>query len=105
MISVSGVLFDCSLIHVFPLDQLLASRSLATPICEVRRLTRLRLSEARDMVGYNLAALRMIARVSSNGKKSFLPDDSQSPEDIWAGLGLGSDVAAALEGRSRKRKD
>jgi len=77
---------------------------MATPLRELQRLIRLRLAEDRDVVGFDLAALRMIARVANDRKDSFLSHDETQPKDIWAGLGLGSDVAAALEGRSRKRQ-
>lgn len=81
----------------------MATRKLATPLRELRRLVRMRLSQDRDTVGFNLAALRTIARVAQENKIShFIADDAQS-KDIWAGLGLGSDVAAALEQKGGRR--
>ena len=81
----------------------MATRKLATPLRELRRLVRMRLSQDRDTVGFNLAALRTIARVAQENKNShFNADDAQS-KDIWAGLGLGSDVAAALEQKGGRR--
>jgi hypothetical protein len=77
---------------------------MATPLRELRRLIRLRLAEDRDVVGFDLAALRLISRVANDRKNSFLTHDQSQPKDIWAGLGLGSDVAAALEGRSRNNR-
>ena len=62
----------------------------------------MRLSEARDAVGFNLAALRAIAKVTADRKASFMPMDAAANQDVWAGLGLGSDVAAALESKGRK---
>jgi hypothetical protein len=87
----------------FRVLQLVANRSIATPLRELRRLIRLRLAEDRDVVGFDLAALRLISKVANDRKDSFLIHDSQ-PKDIWAGLGLGSDVAAALEGRSKNKR-
>lgn len=78
-------------------------KSLATPLRELRRIMRLRLGETRDMVGYNLAALRLVARVSKDKRQSYLDENRTNPDDIWAGLGVGSDVAAALEGRPKRR--
>lgn len=70
-----------------------------TPLLrELRRLVRLRLGEVRDTCGYNIAACRMIGRIArdraDSKNLSLAPDTS----NVWAGLGLGSDVAAALEG-------
>lgn len=74
---------------------------MAPPLRELRRLIRIRLAEARDVVGFDLAALKLISKVA-NDRKQFLTSEHAQPTDIWAGLGLGSDVAAALEGRSKK---
>ena len=76
---------------------------MATPMRELRRLIRLRLGEARDTVGYNLAALRLTAKVANDRKQSSSFGFDSPSTDVWAGLGLGSDVAAALEGRRVKR--
>ena len=80
---------------------------MAVPLRELRRLVRQRLAETRDVVGYNIASMRLITRIANDQKQShaFFGDDSQhQPKDeVWAGLGLGSDVAAALEGRKKKR--
>ena len=70
------------------------------PIRELSKLVRLRLAESRDMIGFNLAALRAVARSSASKKESFLQYENQG-NDIWAGLGLGSDLAAAVAGRRR----
>jgi len=75
---------------------------MAPPLRELRRLIRIRLSESRDVVGFDLAALKLISKAANERKQSFVGGD-QSGKDIWADLGLGSDVAAALEGRSKKR--
>ena len=79
---------------------------MVTPLMELRRLVRMRVAEIRDTMGFNLAALRAIAKVSQDRKNAyFVPTESKRSTDIWAGLGLGSDVAAALESKSnRKRK-
>ena len=76
---------------------------MATPMRELRRLMRLRLAESRDMVGYNIAAMRLVTRIANEDKQLHTLADNSQPKDIWAGLGLGSDVAASLEGRSKKR--
>lgn len=75
---------------------------MAVPLRELGRLVRLRLTESRDMVGYNLAALRAIARSAQSKKDSYLTYDDDKGNDIWAGLGLGSDLAAAVEGKRRR---
>lgn len=70
---------------------------MATPLRELRRLVRLRLVEDRDTAGFNLAALRIIAKVAQENQSSYFNPGENKSGDIWAGLGLGSDVAAALE--------
>lgn len=75
---------------------------MATPLLELRRLVRLRLSEDRDTVGFNLAVLRAIAKVVQENKTSYFNPNEQE-NDIWAGLGLGSDVAAALERKGGRK--
>jgi hypothetical protein len=84
--------------------QLVATRTLATPVRELRRLLRIRLAEARDTIGFNLAALRIIGKVAQGRKVSFFStEETQQNSMIWAGMGLGSDVAAALQDRSGRK--
>lgn len=96
----------CSRVSIFLVKthqkQILTNHSMSVPLRELVRLVRLRLAESRDAVGYNLAALRAIARNAASKKESFLDYSNDSDKDIWAGLGLGSDLAAAAEGRSRR---
>ena len=77
---------------------------MAPLIRELRRLVRMRLSEVRDTCGYNIAACRMIGRIAREQKDSKMLSIAPATTDVWAGLGLGSDVAAALEGTARKRR-
>lgn len=96
----------CSRVSIFLVkthqNQILNNRAIAVPLRELGRLVRLRLTESRDMVGYNLAALRTIARTAQSKKDSYLNYDDDKTNDVWAGLGLGSDLAAAVEGRRRR---
>ena len=78
-------------------------QAMAPLLRELRRLLKLRLEEARDTIGYNLAACRLIGRIAKDRKDAKMPTTPQAA-DVWAGLGLGSDVAAALEGSSKKRR-
>lgn len=73
------------------------------PLREIRRLLRLRLGETRDVIGFDLAALKIISRVANDHKQNFFHNEAKV-KDIWADLGLGSDVAAALEGKSKHRR-
>jgi hypothetical protein len=60
------------------------------------------LAESRDVIGFNLAALRAIATTAANKKESYLDyNANEQTKDIWAGMGLGSDLAAALQNRRR----
>jgi hypothetical protein len=83
--------------------QLIANRSMAAPLRELRELTRSRLLEGRNVVGFDIAGMRMIARIANERKTSYLSHKVSPAQDIWAGIGLGSDIAAALEGRNKKR--
>lgn len=82
----------------------MATQSLGIPLRELRRLVRLRLREARDVIGFNLAALRTVGKVASDRRATYFDPDGSSQTNVWAGLGLGSDVAAALESKGKSRK-
>lgn len=81
----------------------MANRSLIVPLRELRRLVALRLEEMRDGIGFNLAALRLINNIAEDHKQSHIPTQS-ADDNIWKGLGLGSEVAAALEGKGNKKR-
>lgn len=75
---------------------------MATPIRQLKRMVRKRVAESRDVVGYDLAALRLIARVAADRKPASF---STAPTtDLWADLGVGSDVAAILQGKPPGRQ-
>jgi U3 small nucleolar RNA-associated protein 12 len=77
--------------------QLIGHEKMSTPLRELRRLIKLRLSEARDIVGYNLAAIRMIQKLSDEHKNRYHVPDQDSPKDVFKGLGLGSELAEILQ--------
>ena len=79
-------------------------QAMAPLLRELRRLLKLRLEEARDTIGYNLAACRLIGRIAQERKEAKMLTMSPDTTNVWAGLGLGSDVAAALEGSSKKKR-
>ena len=81
----------------------MSNRSTIVPLRELRRLLRERLAESRDTIGFNLAALRAVARTNASKKESYLSYNTDQSKDIWAGMGLGSDLAAALESRRPAR--
>lgn len=77
---------------------------MAPALRELRRLVQQRLAESRDIVGYNIAALKLVARIAHEKKQAFvLTDLEDKSADVWAGMGLGSDVAAALEAKSKPK--
>mmetsp|Transcript_12733 Transcript_12733/g.35148 ORF Transcript_12733/g.35148 Transcript_12733/m.35148 type:complete len:87 (-) Transcript_12733:163-423(-) len=78
-------------------SQLMMNQSVAAPLNELRRLMKTRLTESKDTVGFNLAALRMVARVAQERKEAFLDYEKVNTADIWAGMGLGSEMAADLQ--------
>lgn len=72
------------------------------PLRELRRLLKEQLEDSRDTIGFNLAALRAVARTNASRKESYLDYDAdKETKDVWAGMGLGSDVAAALQSRRK----
>jgi hypothetical protein len=78
---------------------------MVVPLRELRRLLRQRVGELRDVVGFDLAALKVISRVANERKQKYIFDDSEATvKDIWSTLGLGSDVAAALEGGKKTNR-
>lgn len=75
------------------------------PLRELKRLIRIRVAEMRDVAGFDLAAMKFIAKAAHERQQqaaSFFGDTTE--KDVWAGLGLGSDVAAALQGKKSRRK-
>ncbi|CAJ1952544.1 unnamed protein product [Cylindrotheca closterium] len=56
----------CSRVGIFLVkthqNQILTNRGMSVPIRELSKLVRLRLAESRDVIGFNLAALRAVAR-------------------------------------------
>ena len=80
------------------------------PLRELQQWTRQRLGEIRDVAGLDIAALKLLSKIVHEKREnatnvfgdSSLPNDKGL--DVWAGLGLGSDVAAALEDRRGARR-
>ena len=107
----SNSLFSCCLTELscivvpgFSYIQIMSNRSTVVPLRELRRLLRERLTESRDTIGFNLAALRAVGRTAAGKKEGFLDHDGGTTKNIWAGMGLGSDLAAALESRRPRRR-
>jgi hypothetical protein len=71
------------------------------PLRELKGLIRMRLVEVRDIAGFDLAALKFVSKVVNEKNETYF-DDATETKDIWAGMGLGSDIAAAIEGRTRR---
>jgi len=98
----------CSRVSVFLIkihqNQIISNKTLASPLRELKRLIKLRLEEIRDTVGYNIAAMKAVSRIANDKKNQYLDHDSdKNGEDVWAGLGLGSDIAAALQNKKGER--
>lgn len=65
------------------------SSNMSIPLRELRRLLKVRLGEARDTVGYNMAAMRMVIRLSKERRSRYhIPDADETPVDVWKGAGL-----------------
>ena len=80
-----------------------ANKSMAGTLGRLRRIMRKRLEQRRDECGYNLAASRSVARERKERKEEREGFGEVDQEEIWGKIGLGSDVAAALEGRKRRK--
>eukprot|EP00590_Aulacoseira_subarctica_P012017 CAMPEP_0172437120 /NCGR_PEP_ID=MMETSP1064-20121228/72081_1 /TAXON_ID=202472 /ORGANISM="Aulacoseira subarctica , Strain CCAP 1002/5" /LENGTH=782 /DNA_ID=CAMNT_0013185565 /DNA_START=1381 /DNA_END=3727 /DNA_ORIENTATION=+ len=63
-------------------NQIVSNRSLGAPLRELRMLIKSRITQDRDMIGYNLAALRAIARISHERKPVTLIEE-QNSNNIW----------------------
>lgn len=76
---------------------------MAPMIRELKRLLHSKLSRIRDVAGYDLAAMKMMSRMAADRRRTVSIQNDSQVKDIWADLGLGSDVAAALQGKNRRR--
>jgi len=81
-------------------NEIIATNVLATPVRELRKLIKIRLEESRNTFGFNLVALKAITKLAHEQKNNLT---TETKTDIWAGMGVGSDIAAALQ-RTKKRK-
>jgi len=81
----------CAKISVFLIKthqaQIVANRTMMTPLRELQTLVRNRTTEIRDTVGFNLAAVRMVARIANEKKSDRLNYEEKSMKDIWGELG------------------
>ncbi|GMI07015.1 hypothetical protein TrRE_jg11567, partial [Triparma retinervis] len=82
---------------------IVANRAMEGTLKGLRGLLRKRLEQRRDMCGYNLAASRSVARERKERKEERGGFGEVDQEEIWGKIGLGSDVAAALEGKKRRK--
>ena len=55
---------------------------------------------ARDAIGYNLAAIRIITKVSEEHKNRYRIPDDGIRKDVFKGLGLGGELAQDLQRKS-----
>jgi U3 small nucleolar RNA-associated protein 12 len=81
----------CAKISVFLIKahqaQIVANRTMMTPLRELQTLVRMRTTEIRDTVGFNIAAMRIIARIANEKKNERINYEEKTMKDIWAGLG------------------
>ncbi|KAL9188525.1 hypothetical protein ACHAXT_006903 [Thalassiosira profunda] len=81
----------CAKISVFLIKthqaQIVANRTMMAPLRELQKLVRERTTDIRDTVGFNLAAIRMMTRLS-NEKKSERNTSEKSMKDIWGEMGV-----------------
>lgn len=78
-------------------QQLVGHNKMSAPLGELRRLLKQRLAQVRDTVGYNLAAIRMIQKLSTEHKNRYHVPDEGFQKDVFKGLGLGSELAESLQ--------
>jgi len=80
-----------------------ANKNMAGTLGRVRKLLRVRLESERDLCGYNLAASRSVAKERRERREEKEGFGGMTGEEVWGQIGLGSDVAAALQGRKRRK--
>lgn len=82
----------CSKIAVFLIKahqaQIVANRTMMAPLRELQRLVRLRTTDIRDTVGFNLAAIRSVTRLANERKSERFIQEEKSMKDIWGELGI-----------------
>lgn len=99
----------CSRVAVFLVkthqNQVIGHSKLSTSLRELRRLLRRRLSEARDSIGYNLAAIRMIQKAAQEHKGRYhiaeYKEETIKPIFTSKTLGLGSEESEGLQRKKR----
>jgi len=71
---------------------------------ELRGLLKIKLSAARSLIGRNNSAMKLIAKIirERQSEKDFGNDVTAT--DIWGELGIGSDVAAALQKKTNSKR-
>jgi U3 small nucleolar RNA-associated protein 12 len=79
----------CAKIAVFLVKahqaQIISNRTMMTPLRELQTLVRSRTTEIRDTIGFNMAAMKSIARLANERKQET---KIHEPTDIW-GTSLG----------------
>jgi len=73
------------------------------PLQDLKSLIKTKLAHSQSLVGTNNAAMKMVARIVRERAEETKFDEEIDPEMIWGNLGIGSDVAAALVRKKRKR--
>ena len=66
--------------------QIVSNRTMTAPLRELRGLVRDRTTDVRDTVGFNMAALRMIARIADEKKNERIDTREKSMTEIWGNL-------------------
>merc|ERR1712232_873703 len=90
-------------------NRVIATNTLATPIRELRKLIKARLNENKRLFAFNLIALKSIAKLHQEDKlqRSFIDGDDDGSgkiKDVWGNMGIGSDIAAAIENKHRRKR-
>ena len=66
--------------------QIVSNRTMTAPLRELRGLVRDRTTDVRDTVGFNMAALRMIARIADEKRNERIGTREKSMKEIWGNL-------------------
>lgn len=81
----------CAKISVFLIKthqaQIVANHTMMTPLRELQTLVRKRTTEIRDTVGFNIAAVRMVARIANEKRSDRLSHEEKTMKDIWGEMG------------------
>ena len=86
-------------------SQILANQGMAGALRDLRALLKSKLTKQRDVLGYNLVAMKAVTRAAQERRdaKTDLRQEVTA-EEIWGNLGLGALSQPGMEDASKAKK-